>query len=169
MKKNAAQKIAILGLCTALAMVFSYIEVLIPPIVTAIPGIKIGLPNIVIIFLLYRLGFKEAVIVSLVRVFAVSLLFGNIDTFAYSMAGAVLSLLGMTLLKHLNWLSVVGVSVAGGVLHNVGQIIMAMVLLGTAEIGYYLIILAITGTISGALIGIGGAIVIKRIPLPKQY
>ena len=169
MKKNAAQKIAILGLCTALAMVFSYIEVLIPPIVTAIPGIKIGLPNIVIIFLLYRLGFKEAVIVSLVRVFAVSLLFGNIDTFAYSMAGAVLSLLGMTLLKHLNWLSVVGVSVAGGVLHNVGQIIMAMVLLGTAEIGYYLIILAITGTISGTLIGIGGAIVIKRIPLPKQY
>lgn len=169
MKKNAAQKIAILGLCTALAMVFSYIEVLIPPIITAIPGIKIGLPNIVIIFLLYRLGFKEAVIVSLVRVFAVSLLFGNIDTFAYSMAGAVLSLLGMTLLKHLNWLSVVGVSVAGGVLHNVGQIIMAMVLLGTAEIGYYLIILAITGTISGALIGIGGAIVIKRIPLPKQY
>ena len=169
MKKNAAQKIAILGLCTALAMVFSYIEVLIPPIMTAIPGIKIGLPNIVIIFLLYRLGFKEAVIVSLVRVFAVSLLFGNIDTFAYSMAGAVLSLLGMTLLKHLNWLSVVGVSVAGGVLHNVGQIIMAIVLLGTAEIGYYLIILAITGTISGVLIGIGGAIVIKRIPLPKQY
>lgn len=169
MKKNAAQKIAILGLCTALAMVFSYIEVLIPPIITAIPGIKIGLPNIVIIFLLYRLGFKEAVIVSLVRVFAVSLLFGNIDTFAYSMAGAVLSLLGMTLLKHLNWLSVVGVSVMGGVLHNVGQIIMAMILLGTAEIGYYLIILAITGTISGVLIGIGGAIVIKRIPLPKQY
>lgn len=169
MKKNAAQKIAILGLCTALAMVFSYIEVLIPPIITTIPGIKIGLPNIVIIFLLCRLGFKEAVIVSLVRVFAVSLLFGNIDTFAYSMAGAVLSLLGMALLKHLNWLSMVGVSVAGGVLHNAGQIIMAMILLGTAEIGYYLIVLAITGTISGVLVGIGGAIVIKRIPLPKQY
>ena len=168
MKKNTAQKVAILGLCTALAMVFAYVEVLLPPITTAVPGIKIGLPNIVIIFLLYRMGFKEAVLVSLVRVFAVSLLFGNVNTFAYSIAGAALSLLGMFLLKKLNWLSTVGVSVAGGVLHNVGQIIMAIILLRTAEIGYYLIVLAITGTITGILIGIAGAIVIKRIPLPKQ-
>ena len=168
MKKNIAQKVAVLGLCTALAMVFAYVEVLLPPIITMIPGIKIGLPNIVIIFLLYRMGIKEAVLVSLVRVFAVSLLFGNINTFAYSIAGATLSLLGMYLLKRLNWLSTVGVSVAGGVLHNIGQILMAIILLRTAEIGFYLIILAITGTISGILIGIAGAIVIKRIPLPKQ-
>jgi heptaprenyl diphosphate synthase len=166
--RNSAKTVAYLGLCTALALVLAYAESLIPPLYPALPGIKMGLPNIVIIFLLYRMGIKEAVLVSLVRVFAVSLLFGNINTFAYSIAGATLSLLGMYLLKRLNWLSTVGVSVAGGVLHNIGQILMAIILLRTAEIGFYLIILAITGTISGILIGIAGAIVIKRIPLPKQ-
>ncbi|MBE6676392.1 MAG: Gx transporter family protein [Clostridia bacterium] len=162
--KNAAKKTAFLGLCTALALVLAYVEVLIPPIITAIPGIKIGLPNIVIIFLLYRQGIKEAALVSVVRVVAVALLFGNVMGFAYSIAGAVLSLLGMLLLKKLDFMSVVGVSVAGGVLHNVGQIAMAMILLGTAELGYYLIVLAVTGTISGVLIGICGALMIKRIP-----
>ena len=162
--KNAAKKTAFLGLCTALALVLAYVEVLIPPIITAIPGIKIGLPNIVIIFLLYRQGIKEAALVSIVRVVAVALLFGNVMGFAYSIAGAVLSLLGMLLLKKLDFLSVVGVSVAGGVLHNVGQIVMAMILLGTAELGYYLIVLAVTGTVSGVLIGICGALMIKRIP-----
>ena len=142
----------------------AYVEVLIPPIITAIPGIKIGLPNIVIIFLLYRHGIKEAALVSFVRVVAVALLFGNVMGFAYSIAGAVLSLLGMLLLKKLDFMSVVGVSVAGGVLHNVGQIAMAMILLGTAELGYYLIVLAVTGTVSGVLIGICGALMIKRIP-----
>ena len=162
--KNAAKKTAFLGLCTALALVLAYVEVLIPPIITAIPGIKIGLPNIVIIFLLYRQGIKEAALVSVVRVVAVALLFGNVMGFAYSIAGAVLSLLGMLLLKKLDFMSVVGVSVAGGVLHNVGEIAMAMILLGTAELGYYLIVLAVTGTISGVLIGICGALMIKRIP-----
>jgi len=165
--KNAAQKTAFLGLCTALALVLAYVEILIPPIITVIPGIKVGLPNIVIIFLLYRYGFKEAALVSVVRVVAVALLFGNMMGFAYSIAGAVLSLLGMLLLKKLNFLSVVGVSVAGGVLHNVGQILMAMVLLGTAELGYYLVVLAVTGTVSGVLIGICGALLIKRIPERK--
>ena len=159
-----AKKTAFLGLCTALALVLAYVEALIPPIVTAIPGIKVGLPNIVIIFMLYRFGARDAAIVSFVRVVAVVFLFGNMMGFAYSIAGAVLSLLGMMLLKRLNWLSVVGVSVAGGVLHNIGQILMAMLLLRTAELGYYLVVLAVTGTISGILIGICGAIMIKRIP-----
>ena len=86
--KNAAQKTAFLGLCTALALVLAYVEILIPPIITVIPGIKVGLPNIVIIFLLYRYGFKEAALVSVVRVVAVALLFGNMMGFAYSIAGA---------------------------------------------------------------------------------
>lgn len=162
--KNAAKKTAFLGLCTALALVLAYVESLLPPLSAAIPGIKMGLPNIVIIFMLYRYGVKEAAVVSFVRVVAVVLLFGNMMGFAYSMAGAVLSLLGMLLLKKLDFLSVVGVSVAGGVLHNVGQIIMAMFLLGTAELGYYLVVLAVTGTVSGVLIGIGGSVMINRIP-----
>ena len=162
--KNTAQKTAFLGLCTALAMVFAYVEAVLPPIITAVPGLKMGLPNIVIIFLLYRYGWKQAALVSFVRVFAVALLFGNLNSFAYSMAGAVLSLLGMMLLKRLGWLSVVGVSVAGGVLHNVGQILTAIFILQTVEIGYYLIVLAISGTLSGVLIGIVGALMIKRVP-----
>ena len=162
--KNAAKKTAFLGLCTALALVLAYVESLLPPLSAAIPGIKMGLPNIVIIFMLYRYGVKEAAVVSFVRVVAVVLLFGNMMGFAYSMAGAVLSLLGMLLLKKLDFLSVVGVSVAGGVLHNVGQIMMAMFLLGTAELGYYLVVLAVTGTVSGVLIGISGSVMINRIP-----
>ncbi|MBR5602347.1 MAG: Gx transporter family protein [Clostridia bacterium] len=162
--KNAAQKTAFLGLCTALALVLAYVEILLPPITTAIPGFKVGLPNIVIVFMLYRVGWKQAALVSFVRVFAVALLFGNMMGFAYSVAGAVLSLLGMMLLKKLNFLSVIGVSVAGGVLHNLGQIIMAIILLRTAEIGFYMIVLALTGTVAGVLIGIAGGLMIKRVP-----
>ena len=159
------KKLAFLGLFTAIAMVLAYVEVLLPPITTAFPGIKLGLPNVAIIFVLYRMGVREAVAVSFVRIVAVSLLFGNPMTFAYSVAGGLLSLAAMSLLKRLDFLSTVGVSVAGGVLHNVGQILMAMLLLGTAEIGYYLLILAVTGTVSGILVGLCGGFAIKRISI----
>lgn len=163
--RHSAKKIAFWGLCTAVAMVLAYAELLLPPLFTAVPGIKLGLPNIAIIFLLYRVGWKEAAAVSFVRIVAVSLLFGNVMTLAYSLAGGFLSLTAMALLKKADLLSTVGVSVAGGVLHNVGQILMAMLLLGTAELGYYLIVLAITGTVSGILIGLCGGYLTKRIPL----
>ena len=162
---RSTKKIALLGLCTAVAMVLAYAEHLLPPLFTAVPGIKLGLPNIAIIFVLYRIGFGEAAAVSLVRMVAVSMLFGNPVTLAYSLAGGALSLLGMAILKKLDFLSTVGVSVAGGVLHNVGQILMAMLLLGTAELGYYLIVLAITGTVSGILVGLCGGYLVKRVPL----
>ena len=110
---------------------------------------------------------SEAIAVSIVRVFAVSLLFCNPVTLAYSAAGAILSLVGMALLKRTNWLSTVGVSVAGGVLHNVGQILVAMLLLGTAELGYYLIVLTLTGIISGIFVGFCAAFAIKRINVNK--
>ena len=163
--QRSAKKIALLGLCTAVAMVLAYAELLLPPLFTAVPGIKLGLPNVAIILVLYRLGAKEAALVSLVRMAAVSMLFGTPVTFLYSLAGGALSLGAMILLKRLNLLSTVGVSVAGGVLHNVGQILMAMLLLGTAKLGYYLIVLAVTGTVSGILIGIASGIAVKRIPL----
>lgn len=166
--KKSSQRVALLGLCTAVAMVFAYVEVLLPPLFTAVPGIKLGLPNIAIIFVLYRMGLKEAAAVSFVRIAAVSLLFGNPMTFAYSMAGGVLSLAVMAFLKKLDFLSMVGVSVAGGVLHNVGQILMAMLLLGTAELGYYLIVLAVTGTLSGIFVGLCGSFAVKRISIRKM-
>jgi heptaprenyl diphosphate synthase len=163
--RKQAHKIAFLGLCTAVAMVFAWVESLLPPLMAAVPGIKLGLPNIAIIFILYRFGWKEAAAVSFVRIVAVSLLFGNPMTFAYSVAGGFLSLLVMTLLRKMDFLSTVGVSVAGGVMHNVGQILMAMLLLGTAELGYYLIVLAVTGTVSGVFVGFGGSFAVKRIQI----
>lgn len=162
--RPATKKIAVLGLCTAVALILAYVESMLPPLFHAVPGIKIGLPNIIIVFVLYRFGFREAAIVSLIRMLAVSFMFGNMMALVYSLAGAFLSMLVMVILKKLNFLSVVGVSVAGGVFHNVGQILTAMLLLGTAELGYYLIVLAITGTISGIFVGLCGAIIVKRIP-----
>ena len=163
--RKQAHKIAFLGLCTAVAMVFAWVESLLPPLMAAVPGIKLGLPNIAIIFILYRFGWREAAAVSFVRIVAVSLLFGNPMTFAYSVAGGLLSLLVMTLLRKLDLLSTVGVSVAGGVFHNVGQILMAMLLLGTAELGYYLIVLAITGTVSGVFVGLCGSFAVRRVQI----
>lgn len=161
---KTSRKLAYLGLCTAVALILAYVEVLLPPLYTAVPGIKLGLPNIAILFVLYRYGVRYAAAVSFVRMAVVALLFGNPMTFVYSLAGAALSLLVMALLRRLDFLSVVGVSVAGGVFHNVGQILMAMLLLGTAELGYYLIVLAITGTVSGIFVGLCGALAVKRIP-----
>ena len=165
--KNTTRRIAILGLCASVAMILSYVESLLPPLLSSIPGIKMGLPNIVVVFVLYRLGARDAITVSLVRVLAVALLFGTPVSMAYSAAGAVLSFLGMVLLKKTDLLSEVGVSVAGGVLHNVGQILLAMFLLGTAELGYYMVFLAISGTISGILIGLCGAFAVKRVKMNK--
>ena len=160
---KTSRKLAYLGLCTAVALILAYVEVLLPPLFTAVPGIKLGLPNIAILFVLYRYGMRYAAAVSFVRMAVVALLFGNPMTFVYSLAGAALSLLVMSLLRRLDFLSVVGVSVAGGVFHNVGQILMAMLLLGTAELGYYLIVLAITGTLSGIFVGLCGAMAVKRV------
>ena len=155
------KKVAYLGLMAALAMILSYVESLFPPLFTAIPGIKMGLPNIVIIFALYRFGLKEAATVSFIRLITVAMLFGTPLTFAYSLAGAVLSLALMALFKKLDLFSTVGVSIIGGVMHNLGQILVAILVMETAEIGYYMIVLAVTGTLSGAFIGLCGAMLIK--------
>lgn len=157
--KNNIKTTCFLGLFTALAMILSYVEALLPPIWSAVPGIKIGLPNIIIIFLLYRFSLKHAAVVSLVRILLSALLFGNAVSLLYSLGGAFLSIIIMAFLKKTGYFSMVGVSVAGGVFHNVGQILVAMLVLSTAEIGYYIIILAVTGTIAGVLVGILGSLV----------
>ena len=155
------KKVAMLGLTIALAMIMSYIEVLVP-LSFAVPGIKMGLANIVIIFVLYKFGIKEAALVSLIRVILVSLLFSNVMAMWYSLAGAVLSLSVMWVLKKIDKFSVIGVSVAGGVMHNVGQIIMAIILFGAEQIALYLPVLIITGTVTGIVIGIVSGLVINR-------
>ena len=105
-----SKRIAYLGLLTALAMILSFVESQIPALMI-VPGIKVGLPNIAIVFILYKMGAKEAVAVSFVRIFLVSLLFGNLQVLTFSMAGAFLSMLGMILLKKTNWFSSVAVSI----------------------------------------------------------
>lgn len=161
--KNKTKRVAFLGVLTSVALVLSYIEAILPPIWAAIPGIKMGFPNIVIIFLLYRFGVKEAAIVSGIRLFIVALLFGNVMTLAYSFAGAALSLLLMALCKKSDKLSVVGTSIVGGVAHNLGQILVAIVLFDTVQIGYYMAVLAVTGTVAGVFIGLAGALLLRRL------
>ena len=169
-RKNASRikRITFLALFASLALLLSYVEMSLPPIFTGVPGIKMGLPNIVIILILYRFGIKEAAIVSFVRLLIVSILFGNITMFWYSLAGSVLSLAVMGILKKLDILSTVGVSVAGAIMHNVGQMIVAMLLMQTSEIGYYMIVLSITGTIAGIFIGLCGALLHKRLAKIKM-
>ena len=159
--------IAFAGISAALALLLSYVEFLLPPLFVSVPGIKIGLANVVIIFALYCLGVRYAAIISFVRLIMSSLLFGNTLTLAYSIAGALLSLTVMAILKKTGFLSCIGVSVAGGVSHNIGQILVAIFLLKTPQIAYYMFVLSVTGIISGAFIGLCGAFLIKRIPQNK--
>ena len=145
------KRLAFLSMMTAFALVLSYIEALLPPIYSAVPGVKIGLPNIVI------------------RMFLVALLFGNAMTLLYSVAGAVLSIAVMWVLKRTKLFSKLGVSVAGGVFHNVGQIIVAVIVLQTVEIGLYMPILAISGTLAGIAVGLISSLLIKKLEKIKLW
>ena len=158
-----SKKLTVLALLTALSMILSYIEGLLPAFV-AIPGIKVGLANLAVVLALYRLGWREAICVSLVRVLCLSLLFGNAASLAYSIAGAALSLGGMVILKNTMRFSPLAVSVTGGVLHNMGQLLMACVLLSTTALRYYLPFLLLGGILAGIVIGVISAILLKRIP-----
>ena len=155
------KKLTLLSIFTAVALVLSYVEMLLPPIYSAVPGVKIGLANIVIVFLMYKFSFKTAVLVSVVRVTLISLLFGNAVVLIYSLAGAVLSLCFMAILRKINRFSVLGVSIVGAVAHNLGQIITAIILMETLQIGYYMIVLSISGTLAGIGVGIVSAYVLK--------
>ncbi len=160
-KRYSAGNIAVLGLFCALAMIMSYLEQFIP---TPHPAIKIGLPNIIIVFILYRAGIPEAISVSLIRVLLTSLLFGTLgSSLPYSLAGAFLSLALMILLKSLKVFSTLTVSIVGSVSHIIGQIIVACIILGSSKIAYLIPALSVTALVSGALVGITGNLLIKRV------
>ena len=159
------KKLTVMAMTTAVAMILSFVESQIPAFV-AVPGVKIGLANIAVVFALYRLGWKEAVAISLIRVVLVSMLFGSIASLFYSLAGAVLSLTGMGLLKKTGKFSEIMISVTGGILHNIGQIGMACLILETAALRYYLPFLLISGIIAGIVVGILSAVLVQRIKLP---
>ena len=157
--KNRA---AYFGVFTALALIFSYIETLIP-IQFGVPGIKLGLANLIIVIVLYRTGWREALLLSVVRVVLAGFIFGNLFSIVYSLAGGILSLAVMALLKKTERFSVIGISIAGGVCHNIGQLIVAMVVVETYQVGYYLPVLLIAGVITGAVIGAVAGEILKRI------
>jgi heptaprenyl diphosphate synthase len=159
MKTN---KIAFLGLLVALAFVLSYVEMLLP-ISIGIPGAKIGLANLVVMVALYTIGPQNAFILSIVRVVLVGFTFGNMAMMIYSMAGAMLSFVAMIIGKKTKLFSITGVSVLGGVFHNVGQIIVAIIALDAASLVYYFPFLVVIGTISGIVIGIVSGMITERI------
>lgn len=142
-------------------MILSYVEAMLPSL--PVPGVKLGLANAAVVFALYALGGKDALAVSFLRVIIVGILFGNAASFAYSCAGAVLSMVVMLLLKKTDVFSHVGVSVAGGVAHNVGQIAMAALIMGTDAVIYYLPVLIASGLLSGVVVGFLGGVAARRI------
>ena len=156
------KKLTVLSISVALAMILSFVESQIPPFV-AIPGIKIGLANIVTVFLLYKLGWKEAAAVSVVRVALSSLLFGSAASFFYSASGAVLSFAVMVIIKMLPLFSEISVSIVGGVFHNVGQIICACIIMENGGIVTYLPPLLISGTVAGIAVGALSALLLKKL------
>ncbi len=151
-----------LALMIALALVFSYVESLIP-INFGIPGVKLGLANLVIVAALYLMGGRQALLISVVRIILAGILFGNLFSIIYSLAGGLLSLAVMVLVKRSDKVSVVTVSVAGGISHNIGQLLVAMAVIENLNLIFYLPVLLISGFITGLIIGIVCRLVLPRI------
>ena len=155
-------RVAHFGVYTALALIFSYIETLIP-INFGIPGVKLGLANLIIVVALYKMSIKEAYVLSIVRVVLAGFIFANLFSILYSLAGGLLSLTVMALLKKSNHFSTIGISMAGGGFHNVGQLIMAILVLESLNIAYYFPVLMVSGVATGILIGIVANEMLKRL------
>ena len=149
----SAKRIAKMSMLVALAIIFSYIEFLIP-INLGVPGIKLGLANLVIVIALYTMNTMDVCLISILRILILGFMFGSGMSIIYSIAGAVLSLIVMCIIKRIKGFSIVGVSIAGGVCHNIGQIVVAMLVVETIGILYYMPALLVAGVITGAIIGI---------------
>lgn len=161
-RSRSASFVARVGLMASLALIFSYIEAIIP-YNPGIPGIKLGIANVVTVIALYKFGPKDAVAVSVIRIVIAGLLFNGLFGMLYSLAGASLSLIGMIILKKTGLFSVTGVSMAAGVLHNLGQLLMAAALIEDLRIFFYFPVLMFSGIAAGILVGIISALVLKAL------
>ena len=161
-------KTAYFGVFTSLALILSYVETLIP-ISFGIPGIKLGLANLVIVIVLYTYGGKEAFLLSVTRILLSGFLFGNLSMILYSMAGGIFSLAIMVLLRKIGGFSIQGVSIAGGVFHNIGQLLMAGVLMGSHLVVYYTPVILISGVIMGIITGVTLRLVMPAIDHVNRY
>ena len=160
--KISTKKLTLLASITAVAMILSYVESLIPAFV-AVPGVKMGLSNIATVFALYTLGAPSAICVSLVRIFLSALLFGNFVSMLYSLGGAALALIAMVVLRRLHVFSSVGVSTAGAVMHNAGQIAVACLIMENAAIALYIVPLTLVCTLSGVVIGVAAGLLVRKL------
>jgi len=157
-----AKKTALYGMLIALAMILSFVETLIP-ISLGVPGIKLGLANLVTIVCLYTMGPAGAFAVLIVRIFLVGITFGNLFSLIYSLAGGMLSFFCMILAKRTGLLGMTGVSIIGGVTHNIGQILAAVFVVRTIGLFWYLPVLMLAGMVTGALIGVLASLIISRL------
>ena len=155
-------RVAYFGVFTALALIFSYVETLIP-VNLGIPGVKLGLANLIIVVALYKMCLSEAYLLSVVRVLLAGFIFGNYFSIIYSLAGGILSLTVMALLKKWGGFSLQGISIAGGVFHNIGQLIVAAVVVETFSVTYYFPVLLVAGLLTGLVIGIVAEMMLKRL------
>ncbi|MDU5597238.1 MAG: Gx transporter family protein [Lachnospiraceae bacterium] len=156
------RQITTMGMLIALAMVLGFVETLIP-INLGIPGMKLGLANIVVVIALFLFDIKTAVVVSILRIILIAMTFGNMSMMFYSIAGASLSLLSMIAISKIKSFSLISVSIVGGIMHNVGQIICAAFVVRTNGVFTYLPVLMIAGLVSGALIGIVAGLISVRL------
>lgn len=156
------RQITTMGMLVALAMVLGFVETLIP-INLGIPGMKLGLANIVVVIALFLFDVKTAVVVSILRIILIAMTFGNMSMMFYSIAGASLSLLSMVTVSKIKSFSLISVSIIGGIMHNVGQIICAAFVVRTNGVFTYLPVLIIAGLVSGALIGIVAGLILVRL------
>lgn len=159
-KLSTAKRVARDGALVGLALIFSYVEHLIP-INAGVPGIKIGLANLVVLSCLFMVDTWEVLVILIARILLAGLLFGNMSTVLYSLAGGLLSFLIMVVFKKLRVFGVMGISILGGVFHNFGQILVAMLVLSNKSILLYLPILVISGALAGTLVGIVSKRIVK--------
>ena len=160
------RKVAFLGLFSGAAILLGYVESLIPVFVT-VPGMKLGLANLAIVMVLYLYGLREALTVQIVRILVTGFLFGNLFSILFSLAGGLLSLLGMWGMKVRGRFGMIGVNVAGGVSHNIGQIFVAALVVENASVAYYLPVLLAAGVVTGVLIGLLSKEMLERIDRKK--
>lgn len=159
------QKIALSGLLVALMLVLGFIESLIPT--GSVPGIKLGLSNGVLIFAVYMLGIPAAFVLMVLKVVLSGMMFGGVSAMMYALAGGLLSMIFMSLLSKVKGLHPITVSMVGGVMHNVGQVGLAMVMLHTSQLVYYMAILMLVGLVAGAVTGVCATSVMKHLKAMK--
>lgn len=161
-RNSKARRVALYGMLTALAFILSYVESLVP-VTLGIPGVKLGLANLVVVIALYTLDLKGAFVISVVRIVLSGLTFGGLFSMLYSLAGGLFSFAVMAILSRKKLFGTVGVSVCGGVAHNIGQLLVAMAVLETESVWYYFPVLLISGSVAGVLIGLLGGWMTGRV------